>query len=113
MLIAQPVKYPRVYPWFLVLASLDVTLTWMLLGVGGREANIIASEVIAGAGLSGAIALKAVSVLTVLLICEVIGRRHDRAGRRLALTAVGLSAVPVALATVALAQYAAVFALDL
>ncbi len=109
MLIAQPVRYPRLYPWFLLLASLDVAVTWMLLGLGGREANIIAEQVISGAGLPGAIALKAASVLTVLLICEVVGRHHDRLGRRLAATAVGLTSLPVALGAMALLEYVVVF----
>lgn len=106
MVAAHPIRYPRVYPWLVLLATLDVALTWMLLGLGGREANALAEMVIAGAGLTGAVALKAFSLLTVLLICEIIGRRSDRAGRRLALASVGLSVVPVAVGAFALAEYA-------
>ncbi len=109
MTIAHPLRYPRVYPWFVLLAALDVALTWMLLGLGGREANAVAAMVISGAGLAGAVALKTFSVLTVLLICEVVGRRSDPAGRRLALASVGLSGVPVAVGAFALLEYAVMF----
>lgn len=110
MEIARPVRYPKLYPWFVLLASLDVVLTWMLLGLGGREANMLAAQIITGAGLTGAVALKAASVLTVVLICEVVGRRHDQAGRRLAFAAVGLSALPVAIGAAGLVEYGVMMA---
>ena len=43
------------------------------------------------------VALKYATVVVVLIVCEIVGRRHAKVGRRLAVTAVILSALPVGL----------------
>lgn len=105
-MLAAQVRYGSWYPWFVLLASLDVMLTWILLSLGGREANVVAERVIEAAGLPGAVGLKFASVTVVVLACEAVGRRADRAGRRLAATAVAVSTLPVLVGAWALAEYA-------
>ena len=106
----QPVLYPAWYPWFVALAGLDVVLTSHLLGLGGREVNVIAHQVISAAGLPGALVLKFATVTLVVVICEVVGRRSLSAGRRLAAIAVGLNTVPVVVGASLLAEYSALMA---
>lgn len=110
-MLAAPVRYATWYPWFVLLASLDVMLTWTILRLGGREANVIAEQVIDAFGLPGAIALKFGSVIVVVLVCEYVGRQADRAGRRLAATAVALSVVPVLIGAGVLVEYAWIYTL--
>lgn len=103
-MFGKPVLYPGVYPWFVLVASLDIMLTWIILQMGGREANVIAARVIEAAGLPGMTAFKFASVIVVVGICEYIGRRRAETGRRLAGCAVCISCVPIAVAGVILGQ---------
>lgn len=89
--------YPALYPWVVGMACLDVVLTCIVLGVGGREANAVARGVIGVAGVPGMILLKAVAVAAVLAICEYVGRRRPGLGRRLAECAVGANTAAVAM----------------
>jgi hypothetical protein len=56
-------------------------------------------------GLWGAIGLKTASVVTVVVIIEIVGRRRPATGRTLTLCVVAMATVPV---FVALVQMAAV-----
>ena len=51
-------RYPIAYAWLLVISALDIILTWIILGKGGREVNPRAREVIDDWGLDGMIAYK-------------------------------------------------------
>ena len=42
--------YQNEYAWFLLVSALDVMLTWVILALGGREANAIANSVLARMG---------------------------------------------------------------
>lgn len=86
-------RYPVLYVWFVVVSSADIVLTWLVLGLGGREINPVAAAVIDHWGLPGAIAFKFSLMLMVIVLCEVIGRTRDSTARRLAGWSVGVSAL--------------------
>lgn len=94
----RQVLYPNRYAWFILFSALDIMLTHRILNdfahVGGRELNTLADWVIKNFGLWGAILLKTLSVLTVILICEYIGRRNPRVASRL-ITGVLIAAILV------------------
>lgn len=106
------VLYPNVYAWFVLLASLDIMLTYMILhplffshDAGGLyprgvEANALANEVIRRWDVPGMVLYKFALVLLVVLFCEIIGRRKTAAGRRLAEWAVFITTIPVVMALV-------------
>ena len=100
---ATSVRYPNLYTWFVFLASLDVMLTYMVLQLGGYEANELAATVMRTAGWHGMIAYKFVLVTVVILLCELIARRDAHWGRRLGAIGIGMTCVPVVLAFVLLA----------
>jgi hypothetical protein len=87
--------YPNEYAWFLLFSSMDIMLTWVILVEGGSEVNPLAALVIDRWGLPGAIAFKFSLMLVVVMTCEVIGRRANRAARNLVQIAVVVSAMPV------------------
>lgn len=94
-LAAPEMRYQSEYVWLVFVSSLDIMLTWAILQQGGEEVNPVADLVIAMWGLHGAIAFKFALMLFVIVSCEIIGRKSDRAGFRLAIVAVGISAFPV------------------
>ena len=108
----RSVRYPNAYVWFVFLAALDVMLTYLILhpvlfarGLDttesrGREANALADWIIQRWDVPGMVAFKFVLVVLVVVLCEVIGRRKDRTGRRLAEWAVAVTAIPVVVALV-------------
>ncbi len=90
-----PMRYPFLYAGFVLVSSMDLTLTWMVLQhEDGYEVNPIAASVIDHWGLPGAIVFKFSLMLFVIIICEIIGRKRDRTARRLARWSVGISAFP-------------------
>lgn len=100
---------PRVLPWalyplYMALAAGDVLLTTVTLHLGGSELNMLAARAIELGGTAGLALLKALSVVLVIAICEVLWRRSRPAGVRMAEWAVAISAIPV---VVTLAQLAA------
>lgn len=102
----RAVLYPDIYVWFVLLASLDIMLTWVILWLGGHEVNVFANWIIRFGGLPGMAAFKFGCVVLFITICEVVGRRRENLGRPLALWAVVLNAVPVLVALVHLASFA-------
>lgn len=94
--------YPRAYKWFVLISAVDLVLTWFILLLGGQEVNVLADAVIAHAGLKGILLYKFCLVILVVLLCEVVGRRRPRLGRKLALGAIAITALPVVLS---LAQF--------
>lgn len=83
------------YVWFVFLASMDILLTWAILGAEGNEVNPIAEIVIMQWGLPGAILFKFGLTLFVIIVCEYVGRRRFRTALTLARAAIVVSAVPV------------------
>lgn len=99
---SQTVLYPNVYVWFIFVSAMDVMMTWVVLAVGGHEANGLADAVIRRFGLPGMAAYKFTLAALVVTICETVGRRKPDTGRRLAEWAVAISCVPVVLAFIQL-----------
>ena len=81
----------------MVVSVLDILFTWTVLLLGGTEVNAIADMVISYAGGKGIIIYKFCLVLLVIVLSEVIGRRRDKIGRRLAEWSVAITAIPVVL----------------
>lgn len=93
-----PALYPDTYAWFVLLATLDIVLTWIVLFFGGEELNAVARWILARYELVGMVVFKFSIVTLVICSCEYIGRKQRSTGRRLAEWAVAISAVPVVLA---------------
>jgi hypothetical protein len=98
----RPVLYPTTYLWLVLISSLDIMLTWVILHVGGYEANPLAATIIERFDLWGAVSFKFFLVIVFLLTCEFVGRRRPRTGRAMATVAVCIAAVPVVVAVVLL-----------
>ncbi len=92
----RPVLYPNLYAWYILASSLDIMLTYAIVWkFGGREVNAVAARLIERFEHWGLIGLKFATVVLVVAICELVGRRNPGLGRRLAIAAIGLSAFPV------------------
>lgn len=102
--LREPVLFPKAYGSYVLLAALDVLLTWTILGMGGVELNAIAAWVIEHGGPKGMTLYKFLTVALVLITCELVGRRQQTAGKSLARAAVVISMLPVG---VSLGQLAA------
>lgn len=92
----RSVLYPNLYAWYILAATLDVVVTHQILHqFKGSELNQLADVLIKRFGVLGMIGLKYASIVLVVLICEFVGRRNQRLGRRLAMLAIVISALPV------------------
>lgn len=88
--------YPSLYVWYIFAASLDVLLTYAFIyRIGGEEVNLVAARLVERYEHWGLIGLKYSSVILVIGVCEVVGRKSPRAGRSLAIAAIVISAFPV------------------
>jgi hypothetical protein len=106
------VRYPGPYVWFVFLSALDIILTYLILHPvlfssdltmsesRGFEANALADWIIRRWDVPGMVVFKFALVVLVVGICELIGRRKDETGRRLAEWAVAITAIPVVVALV-------------
>lgn len=103
VMATRPVLYPGSYAGFIALALLDVLLTWLVLSAGGVELNAIAAWLISRHNVPGMVALKFGTVMIVLIACEIVGSRAHHKGRKLAVWAVLINAVPVLAAAFQLA----------
>lgn len=100
----RPVVFPDLYAWYVLLAALDILVTWTVLSIGGAEVNPIARALLELFDVAGLVFLKAASVVLVICVCEILARRSPGRARLLAGGAVVISAYPVA---VGLSQLAA------
>lgn len=96
------VLFPTPYVWCVFFASLDIMVTWIVLHMGGREANGLAAWLIHRFGLWGIVVFKFVIIMLVIAVCEYVGRGRPAMGKRLAEWAVALNIVPVAVGLVQL-----------
>lgn len=88
--------YPAEYVWYIFASSLDIMMTYAIVyRLGGREVNAIAAHLVVKFAHWGLIGLKFSTVILVIAVCEIVGRKNERAGRMLAIVAVVLSALPV------------------
>lgn len=104
-LVGRSIAYGRLYFWYILLATLDLVTTVIILNLGGREANAIANMVLQAAGPAGLLVLKYASVMVVVCICEFVALRKPGLGRFVAVTAIALSAFPVAVGWAQLAAH--------
>ncbi len=103
-MLREPVLYPRAYSAYVLLAAADICLTYIILGLGGRELNKLAAWIFDEHGLTGGLLFKFTTVAVVLVSCEYVGRkRPDDVARTLALWAVLVSLAPVLVGGSALA----------
>ncbi len=96
----RAVLYPSAYGWYVFLSAIDLMFTWIILHVDGREMNAIADWVISRYNVRGLILYKFLIVMTVVTICETVGRANAGLGAKLARWAVLLSAFPVIIGAV-------------
>ncbi len=89
------VQYPNCYAWLVLFSALDVMLTWVVLNLGGAEANPLARAVIAWAGLMGMSVYKFLLVAVFVVLCDTVGRMQERTGLMLARVGVGIAVMPV------------------
>lgn len=94
----RPVRYPMAHGWSVLLAALDLTLTSVILQLGGRELNVLAEVVIGRFGLAGATAYKFALISFVICLCEIVGRRDVHAGRRFCVAVIAIASTPVVVA---------------
>jgi hypothetical protein len=88
--------FQNAYVWIIFISSLDIMLTWKILGRGGIEVNPVAAVVIDAWGMHGAIAFKFALMMWVIVACEILARLKRSAGRFLSIAAIVISASPVA-----------------
>lgn len=100
--VGRAVLYPNAYTWFILLAAMDITVTWVILHCGGQELNVVADWIIHRFDLPGVVIYKFALVTFVVLVCEVAGRRSRRTGLMLAYWAIALTAFPVVVGLVQL-----------
>lgn len=93
--LRRPVLYPDLYAWYVLVASLDILFTWVILHEGGQELNLLAAWIIDRHDLPGLVLFKFCTVMLVVTVCELLGRRRGELGVRLARWAVTISAFPV------------------
>ena len=92
----QEARYPTAYTWYVLACFLDLILTNTIIShFGGQEVNFLAAHAINVGGFWGLIAFKIASMVVVLILCQFIGHRRDRTGRRVVVAAVVFSALPV------------------
>jgi hypothetical protein len=91
----NPVLYPGRSPMYAYVAALDLFFTRIILEVDGRAATFVADWLLQQWNVRGLVVFKFLSVVLVLLICELVGRRRRRLGGQLAGWAVVISAFPV------------------
>lgn len=89
------VRYPNHYTWLVLVASLDILMTYVILHLGGLEANPLAAKVIYRWGVPGMVVYKFCFIIIAIVIAEEVGRRHEAKGRKYAEYAIVISAFPV------------------
>jgi len=94
----RPMLHPRHYTWFVFLSAMDIMFTWVLILLGGAEANPIADAVLQHGGLPSLVVFKFCLVMLVVILCEWTTRKNPRSGLRLAEWAVAITAIPVVVA---------------
>src|SRR5262245_22314701 len=102
----REVLFPNGYVWFVLVSALDIMLTWVVLHLGGREANALAERVIFHFGLPGLVAYKFVLVIVVIAVCEIVGRRNREKARKLLSVGIMVTCMPVVLALALLKLHA-------
>jgi len=90
-----PLLFPRLYLGLIAAAAGDALLTWVVLSLGGSEANPIADAILAFYGWAGMVGFKFAMMTVVIVLCEWVGRRRLPAGKRLAIIAIAIQFIPL------------------
>jgi hypothetical protein len=98
-------RYPDHYTWLVLVASLDILLTYVVLHLGGIEANPLAAKVIYRWGVPGMVIYKFIFIIIAILIGEEVGKRNEWKGRKFLEYAIVISAFPVIFALMLLALH--------
>jgi hypothetical protein len=94
--LRSPALFPNHYCWYLLVCALDLALTnTVITRFGATEVNALAHAAIETAGFWGLIALKFATVLVVIGVIELVGRRRLATALRLAEWSIVLSGIPV------------------
>jgi hypothetical protein len=104
-MVPRHVIFPNGYGWFVLVSALDIMLTWVVLHVGGREANALAERVVYRFGLPGLLVYKFALVILVIGICEYVGRRNREKARKLLSVGIMITCMPVVLALALLTRH--------
>jgi len=89
-------RYQNAYVWLVFVSALDIMLTALVLFAWhGREVNPMASLIISTMGFAWVVVFKFATMMTAIVICEVVGRNRDLLGRVLAFLAVMINSFPV------------------
>ena len=94
-LFPDPLLLPSHYFWYLLVSSMDLMLTWLILGLGGHEVNAIADRVLQVHGFPGLIIYKFTLVIAVILFCEQIGRMDLKKAKQVLVFAIAVTSIPV------------------
>jgi len=100
-----PLRLSDHHAWLVLAASCDLMFTWLILGLGGREVNLLADMVLQTRGFPGLIMFKFALVLLVVICCEQVARQHPLKGRRLAIVGILISFTPVVWSSMLLVNY--------
>src|SRR5262245_59984418 len=92
---SRQVLFPDGYVWFVFMSALDIMLTWVVLHVGGEEANSLADRVINQFGLVGLVRYKFLLVMVVIMVCETVGRKNRETARKLLSCGIMITCMPV------------------
>lgn len=103
------VALPDHYVWLVLVAAMDVMLTWLILQLGGREVNWVADQVLQQGGLPGLLVLKFVVISFVICVCEYIARTRLSVAQRLVGWAIALHGVPLGVAVIQLYAFAGAY----
>jgi uncharacterized membrane protein len=94
----RPARYENYYTWLVFLAAMDVMMSIVVFAIGGWEANSVAAPIVHRFGIPGMAIYKFSLVALVILLCEYIGQRNERAGRFLVQAAIALTWAPAIIA---------------
>ena len=98
--LRRAVLFPQHYLWYVFLSSLDLMFTGLILKFDGREENALADWIIQNFNTPGLVVFKFGLVILVVAICEVVGRRNQNLGRKVARWAVVLGGFPVVIGAI-------------
>ncbi len=89
-------RYQNAYVWLVFVSALDIILTALVLFAWhGSEVNPLAALIIYTLGFSWVVVFKFATMMTAIVICEIVGRNHDVKGRVLAYLTVAINSLPV------------------
>ena len=104
----EPIRYGGAYIFLILFSSIDIILTYLIvipnrIGLEGFELNPFADRVLQNHGFWGMIVYKFALTVFFIVLCEEVGRRRPKTGKRLAKVAVAIAAIPFVWSLIAIA----------